>query len=108
MRLSGRKPPLSARPWRREQRVVLLALIGANAAAFLVQLFLESYRPGFVSDHLALSDRGVHNAFSWQFITSILLHNGPWHFLGNMFLLYVFGRDIESILGQRHFLWIFI
>ncbi len=108
MRLSGRKPPLFARPWRQQQRVVLLALIGANAAAFVVQLFLEGYQAGFVSDYLALSDRGIRDAYSWQFITAIFLHDGPWHFLGNMFVLYAFGRDMESILGQRHFLYLYL
>jgi membrane associated rhomboid family serine protease len=108
MRLSGRKPPLFARPWRQQQRVVLVALIGANTAAFVLQLFLEGYQSGFVSSYLAFSDRGIGDAFSWQFITAIFLHDGPWHFLGNMFVLYVFGRDIESILGQRHFLYLYL
>jgi membrane associated rhomboid family serine protease len=108
MRLSGRKPPLSARPWKQRQRVALLALVGANAAAFVVQLFLQDYQAGFVSTYLAFSGRGIHEAYSWQFITAILLHDGLWHFLGNMLVLYIFGRDIESILGQRHFLCLYL
>ena len=61
MRLSGRKQSLFARPWRQRQRVVLLALIGANAAAFVAQMLLEAYQPGVVREYLALSDRGVHD-----------------------------------------------
>jgi membrane associated rhomboid family serine protease len=38
----------------------------------------------------------------------MLLYGGPWHFLGNLLVLYVLGRDIESILGQRHFLYLFL
>jgi rhomboid family protein len=108
MRLSGRKPPLFARPWKQRQRVVLLSLVGANAAAFFVQLFLQGYQAGFVSDYLALSDRGIRDAYSWQFISAIFLHHGVWHFLGDMLVLYVFGRDMESILGQRHFLCLYL
>ena len=108
MRLSGRKTSLFTRPWTRRQRVVLLALIGANTAAFVIQLVLEYCQPGFVREYLALSHRGVHDAYSWQFVSSIFLHAGPWHFLGNMLVLYVLGRDVESILGQRHFLYLYL
>jgi len=86
----------------------LLALVSVSAGAFVFQLFLETAQPGFVRDYLALSNRGVLDAFSWQFITAPLLHGSPWHFLGNIALLYFLGRDIESILGQRHFFYLFL
>jgi rhomboid family protein len=108
MRLSGRKPRLFTRPWQQRQRVVLLALIGANAVAFAVQFVLQSWQPRFVYDYLALSGQGIRDAYSWQFITAMLLHCGPWNFLGNMLILYLAGRDIESILGQRHFLCLYL
>jgi membrane associated rhomboid family serine protease len=108
MRLSGRKTSLFTRSWTQRQRVVLLALIGLNTAAFVAQLLLEYYQPGFVREYLALSNRGVRDACSWQFITAIFLHAAPWHFFGNMLVLYVLGRDVESILGQRHFLCLYL
>jgi len=61
-----------------------------------------------VRDYLTLSDRGLHDAYAWQFVTAPLLYGGPWHFLGNLLVLYILGRDIESILGQRHFLYLFL
>ncbi|MEY2543443.1 MAG: hypothetical protein QOE81_904 [Verrucomicrobiota bacterium] len=108
VRLSRGKPSLFARPWRESKRVVLFALIGLNVASFVTQFFLEAFAPGFVRDYLALSNRGVHDAYSWQFVTASLLYGSPWHFLGNMLALYILGRDIESILGQRHFLYLFL
>lgn len=108
MHLSGRKPFLFTRPWTERQRVVLLALIGVNLAAFVAQLFLEFYQPGFVRDFLALSDRGMRDAYAWQFVTAMFLHDGPWHLLGNMLVLYFLGRDVESILGQRHFFYLYL
>ncbi len=74
----------------------------------MFQLFLETAQPGFVRDYLALSNRGLLDAYSWQFITAPLLHGNPWHFLGNILVLYFLGRDIESILGQRHFFYLFL
>ncbi len=97
-----------AQPWRESRRVVLLALIGLNVASFVAQLFLDASAPGFVRDYLALSNRGVHEAYAWQFVTATLLYGSPWHFLGNMLVLYILGRDLESILGQRHFLYLFL
>ena len=97
-----------ARPWQESRRVVLLALIALNVAGFVTQFFLDAFEPGFVRDYLALSDRGIHDAYAWQFVTATLLHGSPWHFLGNLLVLYVLGRDIESILGQRHFLYLFL
>ncbi len=108
MRLSGRKPSPTARRWTQRPRIVLLSLIGANVAVFVLQLFLDAYQPGFVREYLALSDHGLRSAYGWQFITAAFLHDGPWHLLGNMFLLYLLGRDVESIIGQRHFLFLYL
>ena len=108
VRLSRGKPSLFAQPWRESRRVVLLALIGLNVASFIAQFFLDAFQPGFVQDYLALSNRGLHDAYAWQFVTAMLLYGNPWHLLGNLLVLYVLGRDIESILGQRHFLYLFL
>jgi membrane associated rhomboid family serine protease len=108
MRLSGRKPSPTTRRWIQRPRVVLIGLIGVNIAVFIAQLFLDAYQPGFVRQYLALSDRGLHEAYGWQFITAAFLHDGPWHLLGNMFLLYLLGRDVESIIGQRQFFFLYL
>ena len=108
MRLSGRKPSSFTRPWTQRQRIVLLTLIGVNLAAFVTQMFLEAYQPGFVRQYFGLSKDGVQNAYAWQFLTSAWLHYGPWHLLGNMLVLYLLGRDVESIVGQGHFLLLYV
>jgi membrane associated rhomboid family serine protease len=108
VRLSRGKPSLLARPWQESRRVALLTLIGLNVAGFVAQFFLDTFEPGFVRDYLALSKNGVSDAYAWQFLTATLLYGNPWHFLGNLLVLYILGRDIESILGQRHFLYLFL
>ncbi len=108
MRLSGRKPSSFTRRWTQRPRVILLGLISANVIAFGAQIFLDAYQPGFVREYLGLSDRGVHAAYGWQFFTAILLHDGPWHLVGNMLILYLLGRDVESIIGQRQFLFLYL
>jgi len=108
MRLSRRRPSPTTRRWTQRPRVVLLSLIGANFAIFVAQLFLDAYQPGFVREYLALSDHGLRSAYGWQFITAAFLHDGPWHLLGDLVLLYLLGRDVESIVGQRHFLFLYL
>jgi membrane associated rhomboid family serine protease len=108
MRLSGRKSSSLTRRWTQRPRVVLLGLIGLNVIAFVAQVFLDAYQPGLVREYLALSDRGVHAAYGWQFFTAAFLHDGPWHLIGNMLVLYLLGRDVESIIGQRQFLFLYL
>ena len=108
MRLSRGKQSVLGRPWKENRRVALLSLIGINVVAFVVQLVLEVAQPGFVRDYLALSNHGVLDAYSWQFVTAALLYGGPWHFFGSIVAAYVLGRDIELILGRRHFLYLFL
>ena len=36
-------------------------------------------------------------------LTSMFLHAGPWHLLGNMFFLWMFGDNVEDIMGAPKF-----
>jgi membrane associated rhomboid family serine protease len=108
MRLSGRKASRSTRSWAPSQRVVLFSLLGLNAAAFIVQLCLTSWNQQFVLEYLGLSDRGINDAHAWQFFTAPLLHNNVWHFAADMLVLYFIGRDVEAIIGQRQFLFLYL
>ena len=108
MRLSGRKASRFSRSWAPPQRIVLLSLIGLNAAAFIVQLVLTSWNQPLVLEYLGLSDRGINDAYAWQFFTAPLLHNNIWHFAADMLVLYFIGRDVEAIIGQRQFLFLYL
>jgi len=108
MPLSGRKSSFGTRDWARHQRIALLGLIGANVAVFVTQIILEISQPGFVRDYLGISNQGVNEAYGWQFATAIFLHTNSWHFMFNMLMLYLFGRDLESIIGQRHFVLLYV
>lgn len=108
MRLSGRKASRFTRSWAPSQRVVSFTLLGLNAAAFIIQLVLTSWNQGFVLEYLGLSDRGISQAYAWQFFTAPLLCHNIWHFAGNILVLYFIGRDVEAIIGQRQFLFLYL
>ena len=107
MRLSRRKRSFYARPLRERRQFVLPVLIAINALVFVSQLVVDLCQPGFVHNYLAISNRGVADAYSWEFITAMFLHGGPWHFAANIVLLYLLGRDLESIFGPRHFFYLY-
>ena len=81
---------------------VTLLLIVANVLVFLYELslgngyqlnhFIATY--GIVPDRLRLS----------SVITSMFIHGGFLHILGNMWFLWIFGRGVEDTLGHVKFL----
>lgn len=108
MRLSGRKASSYAPRWTARQRVVLFSLLGVNFLVFIGQLVLQRSAPGVIPEYLGLSYRGIDEAFAWQFLSAMFLPGNVFLFGANMFALYFIGRDVESILGQRHFLYLYL
>jgi membrane associated rhomboid family serine protease len=108
MRLSGRKASSHAPRWTPRQRGVLLSLIGINLAVFVTQQILQAYQPAAVIEYLGLSYRGIDQAYAWQFFSAMFLHAGVFSFVGGMIVLYFIGRDVESIFGQKHFLYLYL
>jgi membrane associated rhomboid family serine protease len=41
-------------------------------------------------------------------LTSVFLHGGFWHLIGNMLFLWVFGDNIEDAMGHRRFIAFFL
>ncbi|HYV58234.1 MAG TPA: rhomboid family intramembrane serine protease [Candidatus Nitrosopolaris sp.] len=80
--------------------VVNYAIIAANVLVFLYQLslgphfeaFLHTY--GLVPRHFTLL----------ALMTSMFLHGGWFHLLGNMLYLYIFGDNVEDRLGHGRYL----
>lgn len=42
------------------------------------------------------------------FFSGMFLHAGLWHYIGNMWFFYIFGRKIEATLGHWRFLALFL
>jgi membrane associated rhomboid family serine protease len=97
-------------PLRSSQRVYALAkvtatLIAVNMAVFLYQVALPPaelndfvMRWGIVPDRLQLV----------SLVTSMFLHGGWMHILGNMLFLWVFGRNVEDLIGGTRFLALYL
>lgn len=108
MRLSGRKASSHVPRWTHRQQVVLLTLVATNFAVFVAQQFVQVYQPAALGEYFGLSFRGIDQAYAWQFFSAMFLHAGVFAFAGHIFLLYFLGRDVESIFGQKHFLYLYL
>jgi membrane associated rhomboid family serine protease len=86
------------------------------ADAFTPEIVVNGHVVGrWLSSHLAASAGTLSQPwFWWQFLTAGFTHSpagvgpGIWHILGNMFALFVFGRDIENRYGPREFLRVYL
>ena len=92
---------------------VNIALILANVAVFLYQLTL----PPRVEEHFVMANAtipahivqflGGHVGFQTAFeplVTSMFLHAGLMHLLGNMLFLWIFGDNVEGYFGHLGYL----
>ncbi len=87
---------------------MLFALLGVNCAAFVAQLLLQTYDPATIPTYLGLSYRGIDQAFAWQFFSALFLPGYIFQFAANILALYFIGRDLEAIVGQKHFLYLYV
>jgi membrane associated rhomboid family serine protease len=80
---------------------VTIGLIALNALAFLYELRLSDAD----LDHLARTAGIVPAAFApVDILSSMFLHGGWLHFIGNMLYLWIFGDNVEDRFGHLQFL----
>jgi membrane associated rhomboid family serine protease len=82
-----------------------LVIINAGVYFGLLVLSLASRQTaGVITAYGALVPAAVVHGFIYQVVTYAFLHGGIMHILGNMFVLWMFGSQIEMDLGTRQFL----
>jgi membrane associated rhomboid family serine protease len=84
--------------------VVTVVLIVINLMVFLHEFWLQMVDPYSLNDfiaHYALRPAYFHPV---NLVTSMFLHANWMHVLGNMLFLWVFGDNVEDILGHGKYL----
>jgi membrane associated rhomboid family serine protease len=79
---------------------VTLAIIALNVLVFFQELALDPYQLNRFIAHFGLVPDRLHY---YQIFTSMFIHGGWLHILGNMWFLWVFGRGIEDDLGHARY-----
>ncbi|MBT4383303.1 MAG: rhomboid family intramembrane serine protease, partial [Candidatus Marinimicrobia bacterium] len=78
-------------------------LVSVNFGIFLLQTLAQTESLFFPL--FGLVPKMVWSEFMlWQPITYLFFHGGIWHVLINMFVLWMFGGELERLWGKRHFL----
>jgi membrane associated rhomboid family serine protease len=97
--------------------VVNIALIVGNVLVYLVQLgqgealhrFIITY--GLVPARYSVPQIAAHFSLGQQvfaLVSFMFLHGGFWHLLGNMWILYIFGDNVEDRLGPVKYLLFYL
>ena len=93
----------------------LKTLIAANVAVFIFELLLPPevlvaffYYFGLVPARYTHPEwamaLGIPVDSYWPFLTSMFLHGGWLHLIGNMWTLWIFGDNVEERMGRGRFL----
>ena len=98
-------------PEYRESRVSFtVALLIVNGAVFIVQLLASNSPHGseIEGTYFALSLAGLEHGYVWQLLTFQFMHAGWMHIIFNSLVIYFFGRPVETAIGRRHFLTLYL
>ena len=93
----------------------VLSVVVVNVALFAAQLLAfraPSGLPREFGDPITawlglIPDRALFGGELWRLFTYGWLHGDFWHIFWNMYLLWLFGRDIERRVGSAEFLWFY-
>ncbi len=111
--------PLQTTVVSRHPAIVTWVLIGVNALFFFFELQLapESLKsfmmlfgvvPARFTNPQWASQLGIPVDSYWPFITSMFLHGGWAHIIGNMWTLWVFGQHVEDRMGPFRYLTFYL
>lgn len=98
-----------ARHWPsgRPSLTAMLMVISVVTACVYWSVFLfdrgDFIARGPLIDWVALHGASVSSGRWWQFVSFMLLHPNPLHLVANMMVLYFAGREVEPIIGLKHF-----
>ncbi len=92
--------PLRALLFRKNTPAMTLAIIALNVLCFFYEISLPHYLQNQFIYQYALVPDQLHLT---ALITSMFLHGGWLHIIGNMWFLWVFGSHVEELMGPAKF-----
>ena len=80
-------------------------IIGLNVLVYLYEFSLgEPQISGFINQYGSIPAEITHGKDYFTLLTSMFLHGGWMHLIGNMLFLWVFADNIESTVGYTNFI----
>jgi len=93
--------------------LVVIALIVVNGIVFMLEasapnmeqvFYIYGTIPAVITGKQAVEG----NLGVWTLFTSMFLHGNLWHLVGNMYFLWLFGDNIEWVMGRFRFLLFYL
>jgi membrane associated rhomboid family serine protease len=97
--------PLRALLRRNNAATMTVIIIALNTFVFLWTRTLPAYSENVFLLHYAMVPDRLRLT---SLVTSMFLHGGWWHLIGNMWFLWVFGSHIEDVMGAPRFLLFYL
>src|SRR5438445_11439364 len=97
--------------------IITVLIIAANVVMFLYEVTLGQHASSFLLDLGIVPVRYTHPSVAKHFtmveqavpfISSMFLHGGWIHLIGNMWTLWIFGDNVEDRLGHGKFLLFYL
>jgi len=85
--------------------IATILIIVLNIVVFLYEFTLDDYSQNYFVAHYGLIPAHFHAS---ALITSMFLHGGWMNIIGNMWFLWIFGDNIEDVLGHTKYLVFYI
>lgn len=85
--------------------LVTIGLVVVNTAVFIAEITL--FRPGlreFFDQYGVVPAQVLQGQQLYSFLTSMFVHGGWFHLIGNMVFLSIFGDNVEAALGRFTYL----
>ena len=104
-----RRVAVDGRPIRPIQPTVTYVLLGLTIFTFLIQYITEwTYGADLAAMFGMKINTAIEGGQIWRLITPVLLHGSLLHLGFNMYALYIFGPNLESMYGHGRFLALYL
>ncbi|RMD97240.1 MAG: rhomboid family intramembrane serine protease [Deltaproteobacteria bacterium] len=91
----------------RQIPLAVISLIVADVVIFLVSWFAPGGLAAMIERFGFVPGRSDPRHLLVSVVSSMFLHAGVFHLLGNLYFLYIFGDNLECRLGRLRFLWLY-
>lgn len=94
--------------WLRPPTPAVKWLLLINCGVFGLQLLFKALHNASFEGVFCLESTVWTKLSLWQFVTYMFLHADPFHILFNLITLYFFGVEVESAIGSKRFVRLYL
>lgn len=94
--------------WGKRDNKGVQVIFIVTIVSYIAQIVIDRFTAGFYTKTMGLSWNGILGLKAWQFVSYQFVHGSIVHLLVNMFMLAVFGREVEDTIGTFRFVMLYL